>query len=568
MTSPRTRNTTSVLKLLDLFILIFLGLGPIWHILSTIVPFITLTYRLHLSRIPYYLRNTGIILSIAELILCRKLRKGPHVGFLYGICGTAVLSSLLERKYGYEANINSIAWMMVVFVIFYSASYRISRNKFRTSVLILFSSLFVIWFLATCLSLHQFTHLIGAASPQKVSSLWLSGNGFYKNRLYGVFAFPEYGAVTGLMLMIACAYLFFRTRIIPLRILIVFLNFPFFWYLVLSGSRNARVSLYATVFVGAFFLLRTHFSKAGSLSPKTFSGVVIFKALAGALAALTVIHILYNATLTVSEKVPGMFEQTTDDTASVDSENKTIACILIPIRNLTTQKTGSVPGGAVIEATDPVKLRDGNIYPVLTSTSSGNGEKTGSKSETGKTSNAKKKNDKKEKTEQEGEESLLGRKDVQHNPGTFRMEIWKDYLGLYKDVGLFGLSPENNSKYIQEHYPDLFIVDYIRRAYPEDYEKGYVFHPHSGYLKVFVSTGFLGLFFLLSFLFLCSANVFFYLKSTARLPLDFLFSFLIVFAGALTAVFDTELFFSFNPVTFLFWLALSAMYRSMSSRSV
>ena len=587
MVSQKTRKTAPALKLLDLFILFFLGLCPVWYILSTLVPFITLTYRMHLDRVPYYLRNAGIILSAAELILCRRLRKGPHVYFLYGICGIALISSLLQGKYGYAANLNTIAWMMIVFVLFYSAACRISRNKFRASVLILFTALFIIWFLATCLSLHQFVHLIGADSPQEVSSLWLTGNGFHKNRLYGIFAFPEYGAVTGLLLMIGLAYLFFRTRIVPLRILIGLLTFPFFWYLLLSGSRNARVSLYASVFMGAFLLLRTHFYEAGSSedasagrsrsSGRKASGPLHLKALAGALAALVALHLLCGVTLAVSEKVPGMFDKTKetgDETAAADPRSSASACILIPLQKLLLEKADCPPRETAVAVSDTVssvspsrllRTGTGSKSTVTSADPSEVRNEDNSKNGALKTASSKKKDKKKgKKTEQdEEEESLLGRKDVQHNPGTFRMEIWLDYLGLYKDIGLFGLSPENNSKYIQEHYPDLFIVDYIRRAYPDDYERGYVFHPHSGYLKVFVSTGFAGIFLLLIFMILCGANIFFYLKRTARPSLDFLFSFLVVFAGALTAVFDTELFFSINPATFLFWLALASMYRSM-----
>ena len=587
MVSQKTRKTAPALKLLDLFILFFLGLCPVWYILSTLVPFITLTYRMHLDRIPYYLRNAGIILSAAELILCRRLRKGPHVYFLYGICGIALISSLLQGKYGYAANLNTIAWMMIVFVLFYSAACRISRNKFRASVLILFTALFIIWFLATCLSLHQFVHLIGADSPQEVSSLWLTGNGFHKNRLYGIFAFPEYGAVTGLLLMIGLAYLFFRTRIVPLRILIGLLTFPFFWYLLLSGSRNARVSLYASVFMGAFLLLRTHFYEAGSSedasagrsrnSGRKASGPLHLKALAGALAALVALHLLCGVTLAVSEKVPGMFDKTKetgDETAAADPRSSASACILIPLQKLLLEKADCPPRETAVAVNDTassvspsrlLRTGTGSKSAVTSADPSEVRNEDNSKNGALKTASSKKKDKKKgKKTEQdEEEESLLGRKDVQHNPGTFRMEIWLDYLGLYKDIGLFGLSPENNSKYIQEHYPDLFIVDYIRRAYPDDYERGYVFHPHSGYLKVFVSTGFAGIFLLLIFMILCGANIFFYLKRTARPSLDFLFSFLVVFAGALTAVFDTELFFSINPATFLFWLALASMYRSM-----
>ena len=565
MEAAKRKRTLSG-DLIEVVILAYLVLCIVWHTLSPIIPFITLSYRLHLTWISSFLLYTGIGLTAADLFLSRNLRRGPHVFLLHGICGIAILSSLLHGKYGYAANFRTIAWMMIVFSLFYSSTYRIRRRRFLTFLLIVYIVVFAIWFTASCLSLYQFTHLISNDPPQKAASLWLSGYGFYKNRLYGVFAYPEYGAVTGLLLMITSGYLFCRIRLLPARTLIVLLNIPFFWYLVLSGSRNAMVSLYATVFIGAFLIFRFRFLKS-SLSTNRIPQADmpgksvgnrkkhLLLSLSAALAALAVVHLLYNGTLGISEKIPSLFMEKESGVTSSIPDNSAAACILAPVRNLADK---SAAAKAAIE--NSFSTREFSKPASSEKESTNTTGKDTKKEDTKKSKSKNKKN-----TEDEQEESLLSRKDVQHNPGTFRLEIWTEYLKLYKDIGLFGLSPENSSKYIQEHYPDFFIVDYIRRAYPEDYAAGYVFHPHSGYLKVFASTGFFGIFLLLAYIFLCGSNIFFYLLRIPCPSPGFLFSFLVVFAGALTAVFDSELFFVFNPSTFLFWLALSLMYRCMSA---
>ena len=170
----------------------------------------------------------------------------------------------------------------------------------------------------------------------------------------------------------------------------------------------------------------------------------------------------------------------------------------------------------------------------------------------------------KDKKTQSGRKALLNRRIRSGDITTGRLRIWRDYLSLSGEIGLFGLSPENASFFIQEHDPDLYIASFIRENYPKNYAAGYVFHTHSGYLRVFVSTGFVGSALLLIFMALCAIRAIRYVGAVKAVSPAFLFSFLAVLAGASSALFDNEIFFTQNPTSLVFWLCLCVMVKSSS----
>lgn len=515
-----SKNKT-VLKWAEGLLMVLLALCFLWYLLDCLIPFALICGWYHLSWIKGLLRAAGLVLSAFYIFLPGRKQNAPRDFLLYGICLAAVVSSILQGQYGYADNFNNIAWMTIVFALFYGASYRIRRGRFRVFLLLLFAIVLMVWFAACCLSIHQFVHLIGSNS-NKATSLWLRGRGFVKSRLFGIFGYPEYGAVTSVLLLICSGYYFVKARFFLARLVLIALSFPLFWYILLSGSRNAVVGLYTAVFCGALLFLR-NIIRGGAVRKLPL-------VLGGALVSVLVLHLVCSVTISVSEKIPPLFTEETEETEETeddkDAKNTSEGSGVRVSRACTID-------GAVARFPAPF------VYTVEAS---------------GKASAA---------DGEEAEEGILTRKDVQRNPTTFRLTIWKNYLGLYKEIGLFGLSPENSSKYIKDNHPDLFIADYIRRAAPDDYARGYVFHPHSGYLKVFSSTGFLGSLLLAVFMVFCVADIVRYLRRSERVSPEFLFSFLLVLAGAVTAFFDTELFFVYNPATFFFWLSLSALYRTM-----
>ena len=153
-----------------------------------------------------------------------------------------------------------------------------------------------------------------------------------------------------------------------------------------------------------------------------------------------------------------------------------------------------------------------------------------------------------------GDEELLDKTDVEALSNG-RLKIWADYISLYKEIGPIGLSPGNYMPYILQNHPELFVVRAAKHFSPGKYNSGIIYHVHSGYMMVFVSTGILGLAALAAFIALCSKLLWRILQKK-KTGLWFACGLLLVVAGAISAAFDEGLFFQNNPQTTMFWFAL------------
>ena len=580
-----------LLLFLEYAILIFTGFCIIWYSLYVIVPFINLVSKTPLRQMIRYLRYIGVFLTVANLILARRLRQAPGVFCLYGICLIAAVSSLVQLEYGYRNNLVTIEWMLTLSCLFYGALFRMKRRRLLVFVTVTYMILLVIWSVASWLSLAQFVLQIGEDGPNYATTPWLGGVGFARHRLFGVFGYPEYGSVTGLMLLIIGAYYFIRLRSRFVRIFIVLFSLPFFPYIVISGSRNAALAFGLVLFTGTLLFLWKNRELALRRS-LPFS-------LQAAAASVIIFLVLYMGTRLIAAHIPPLFSGTGgDDTAEITTGQSTNDLAIkglvsgSPASGIKTGLSGmhslvaESHAPAVAFTSDSAFASDSaftsdfdhtsntsrKIKTLSTDKSSG---KTAvnialKEGETAAFISAEKEEDKEkeaagekaEDTENTQEEGLLDRRYKGGELSNGRRDIWSNYLSMAGEIGLIGFSPENAGFVIQKIHPELYICRIIRRHQPDLYKTGYVYHTHSGYLRVFVATGFLGLALLIIFIIRCAHAVFRQIMRSRSLSLEFLFSLLIVVAGAVTAMFDNELFFNMNPESLIFWAALAILIKN------
>ena len=600
-----------LLLFLEYAILIFTGFCIIWYSLYVIVPFINLVSKTPLRQMIRYLRYIGVFLTVANLILARRLRQAPGVFCLYGICLIAAVSSLVQLEYGYRNNLVTIEWMLTLSCLFYGALFRMKRRRLLVFVTVTYMILLVIWSVASWLSLAQFVLQIGEDGPNYATTPWLGGVGFARHRLFGVFGYPEYGSVTGLMLLIIGAYYFIRLRSRFVRIFIVLFSLPFFPYIVISGSRNAALAFGLVLFTGTLLFLWKNRDPALRHS-LPFS-------LQAAAASVIIFLVLYMGTRLIAAHIPPLFSGTGgDDTAEIttgksiydqpdndlpgrDQLINDLATNDLAIKGLVSGspasgiKTGlSGMHSLVAESLAPAVAFKSDSAFASDSVFTSNFDHTSNTSRkiktlstdksSGKTAVnialkegetaafifAEKEEDKEkeaagekvEDTENTQEEGLLDRRYKGGELSNGRRDIWSNYLSMAGEIGLIGFSPENAGFVIQKIHPELYICRIIRRHQPDLYKTGYVYHTHSGYLRVFVATGFLGLALLIIFIIRCAHAVFRQIMRSRSLSLEFLFSLLIVVAGAVTAMFDNELFFNMNPESLIFWAALAILIKN------
>ena len=600
-----------LLLFLEYAILIFTGFCIIWYSLYVIVPFINLVSKTPLRQMIRYLRYIGVFLTVANLILARRLRQAPGVFCLYGICLIAAVSSLVQLEYGYRNNLVTIEWMLTLSCLFYGALFRMKRRRLLVFVTVTYMILLVIWSVASWLSLAQFVLQIGEDGPNYATTPWLGGVGFARHRLFGVFGYPEYGSVTGLMLLIIGAYYFIRLRSRFVRIFIVLFSLPFFPYIVISGSRNAALAFGLVLFTGTLLFLWKNRELALRRS--------LPLSLQAAAASVIIFLVLYMGTRLIAAHIPPLFSGTGgDDTAEIttgksiydqpdndlpgrDQLINDLATNDLAIKGLVSGspasgiKTGlSGMHSLVAESLAPAVAFKSDSAFASDSVFTSNFDHTSNTSRkiktlstdksSGKTAvnialkegettaliSAEKEEDKEkeaagekaEDTENTQEEGLLDRRYKGGELSNGRRDIWSNYLSMAGEIGLIGFSPENAGFVIQKIHPELYICRIIRRHQPDLYKTGYVYHTHSGYLRVFVATGFLGLALLIIFIVRCAHAVFRQILRSRSLSLEFLFSLLIVVAGAVTAMFDNELFFNMNPESLIFWAALAILIKN------
>lgn len=548
--------TGPLLQTFDCIAGLYIAVCILWHELMVIVPFIHLVTPTPLTSLSSWLWYAGILMMAVDLLLFRKIRRVPGSLLLYALLAAALFSSFLQREYGIKSNLQTIVWMLILYSLFYTAAFRIRRAQLHSLLNILFILSNLIWSGACILSLYQFAFLIGAAGPRYAPSPIFNSTGFYKNRLFGLFGYPEYGAVIGLVIILASGYYFVRSRRWFVKVLIILLELPIFWYIVLSGSRNAALAMYFSVFVCALLAFR------GNLPDKTAGTQGKRLLISFLLAALVLcgVHAAYISVRRIAPYIPPLFEESREKKTSSSGSDMDgslnlsdvrlyTACVVFPARSVIEDSMNLLPCAISGRSSTPVEhssditikkrdqpgFSDIPVRKIMAAADKPN-------------------------------EEILKREDSAEDISTGRFEIWRDYLSLTKEIGIFGLSPENSSFYIQEHHPDLYIAQYIEKNYPKRYKAGYVFHPHNGYLKVFVSTGFLGLAILLTFMALCLQRIFSYLKTNQKVSPEFLFSLLMVLSGASSAMFDLEIFFVIKPMTFIFWLSLGLLMKSCGSR--
>lgn len=548
----------------ELILLFYLAFCILWSGLYRIVPFIDFSLKTPLRWMTLWLRYAGTALTIVELVFAlflRPRRRSPGILFLYGICAVAVLSSYFQRQYGYKSNLDSILWMIIFITLFYGAVFHVSARHMRIFSVCAYMSVLLLWSVSCSLSLVQFALQIGSYGPNHSSSPWLGGYGFNlrQHRLYGIFGYPEYGAITGLMLILIGIYFFIVIRSRLFRVGITVLNTPLFLYLVLSVSRNAALALYEVTFIGTFLFTWKCWKRT--------SGKHIAVLLGISLGAVLLMHGLYAGTMSAAKKIPPLFNRSKENSASSASSRPAVLSAVYMMDGLIPGSVVFIPehdsdSSDVDTPTQSVWIRPLPQTGSQLSAVSAAGRMTGIRSkETGALQLT---HPKKNKTKpgDRTDEINMQRKYKEGDLSTGRLKIWKDYFSLYKDIGLFGLSPENAGFYIQEHNPDLFICTYVKSTDENLYKSGYVFHTHSGYLRVFVATGFLGLALILFFIALVIRRILRRICCPGPLPLCFLFSLLVCVVGASSALFDNELFFNTNPTAPIFWLSLCTLMRS------
>lgn len=243
----------------DAVVLAYIALVLLVQILFQISPVITWLSSTPLISIQTWLGLLGAALLAVDLLSSKRLWQTPFCLLLYGILLLAAVASVRMADYGMKENLYKLCWAAIQFGLVYSCAYRTDTETLKKSFGLLFAALLVIWLVACCISLYQFALQIGydyVVNPlaQDTSS---NRQGFYDNRLFGIFYTLNHGAYGSLMFFLLGLLYALRTKRVLAKVLLAVSNLILLCHIVASQSRSAMVSLCVCMFGTAFLLVRS-----------------------------------------------------------------------------------------------------------------------------------------------------------------------------------------------------------------------------------------------------------------------------------------------------------------------
>lgn len=501
-------QTEKQYPLVDRAIVIYVAVLLFFQILLQIAPVLTLLAKTPLYSIQSYLGLLGGFLLLVDLFTTKKVWHGKFCLLLYGILVLAALASLRTIGYGVKQNLFKLCWAAIQFALIYSCADRVDQQKFRVYVKRLFFTLLFIWLVACCVSLYQYVNQIGylyVVNPlsQDASA---SRQGFYDNRLFGVFYTLNHAAYISLMFFLMGFFFAIKEKRLWCRVYLIVAQIILLSYIILSGSRSTAIAWIVCMAVIGWFLARNRL-KLQSVKRSVACTAIALLVAVGCMMG-------YQAMRSGLSRLPYWKAML--------------------VYHLQTDQHPFRPPMGTTEPTE-------TIYP----TGSGSEKPEPSTPQLPEKPNL--------------DKDILDRDNLGEDFSNGRLSIWKDYLSLYESVGLVGMSPGNYMAYILEHYPDLYIVKYIQRYHPDKYASGIIYHPHNGYLMVYVSAGILGAMCLVVFMLLCMIRLVGLILRKKKLSLTYICAISMVVAGGISAMLDEGLFFQNNPHTTMFWLALGVV---------
>lgn len=222
------------------------------------------------SLIYILLAGIGALLLLVDLFTTKKWYKGKYIIVLYSFVVIIGISSLINIKYGFSDNLKTIVWTTIQIGLIYTFYTRFSREELIRFFDKMWVAMSTFWFFPVIISLVQFVICKGYIT--KVEGRRLR-QGFYDNRLFGLFNDPNYAAITSLCMIVAMLYLLKKVTNKKMRIFFKVNIVVQYIYVVLSGSRTALVCM--TLITGFYVFMYCYQKIHGKYNWKRVLGIIL-----------------------------------------------------------------------------------------------------------------------------------------------------------------------------------------------------------------------------------------------------------------------------------------------------
>lgn len=189
----------------------------------------------------------GAALGLWMLLDYKRYLKVPNLWAIVAFIASAVLSAILNIRYGYIDNIQGLIWMGISLIVIYVPTCTYSKAEVLKELKIT-----AVAYVIYCTAVHIFSvsmvfwgRNMGYVDPQGMEHIV----GFNWGRLWGIYDEPNRGSIMALAAIFFAVYLFWNAKKCLGKVFWILCIIAQYLFLIFSDSRTGELGLAAGLFV-------------------------------------------------------------------------------------------------------------------------------------------------------------------------------------------------------------------------------------------------------------------------------------------------------------------------------
>ncbi len=229
----------------------------------------------------------GLLIVALNLWLDRDHATKANVGLFIAFLAVCGISTLINFKYDFISNVKAIAWMCLFFFLIYPCGFH-HKERNKKDITAIFITAIILFSLSVLISLPMYFFSINYTYLGTNQFDNVLTQGFHKDylRLWGIFCDPNTASVYSFVVLLMSLYLFIKTKSISARIGLVLADIFIVIFIVLSGSRTAKIAIAITCAWIVFYVLYTLLREKTKLKRIGFSFLSVILSLIASYSVL------------------------------------------------------------------------------------------------------------------------------------------------------------------------------------------------------------------------------------------------------------------------------------------
>ena len=243
-------------KARDIETVIYLILFSTYLLFSRIVP-VSYSFDSIDGLLSMGFAGIGCLLILQDLLTDRYLVKVRFSWVLFLFLGVLTISNILNIQYGWVDNLKTIIWLFIHFFVLYTMSLRLEKEKNKDLIIAVFKIFNVLFSISILFSFLQYLFRVGYITF--IHGDLMKIQGFYYNRLYGIFSDPNATAMISIWFLCFNSYFIKKSNNMSHKLYYIFNFFINLTFIILSNSRTSYiVLLLIVIFYFIFFVFNNH----------------------------------------------------------------------------------------------------------------------------------------------------------------------------------------------------------------------------------------------------------------------------------------------------------------------